>query len=571
MLGGFAMNKKIKLVDSMKTKIVLQVLFAMLCMTIISLAISIPKTRSNVSNLTQNYMLSEAKAYGELLETMAQMSPTDVLSDVQTLTAILSKVQIGGMSSSYAYLVSADGTMLYHPTAEKIGQPVENAVVTGIVQNLAKGIKDEPACVTYDFKGANKYAAYYVDEAGSFVLVISADEKDAHSTVNEMSRSLIIGSLIAFVIILAAVSWMINRLVQPLSKLTAIVDKVAGLDFTKNEEQKVLNRRKDEIGLISRAIDNLHMQLSTIIAAIQNQGDQLAVSNQAFEKEFGEIIEGINNVNVAVEEIALGSTSQAQETTSAGEHVINIGTAIETNSNAVHVLENSITKMNELAEQSANMLSELADINDRTTGNIRVVMEQTGMTNRSSEKIKEAVHLIQDIASQTNLLSLNASIEAARAGDSGRGFAVVAEEIRKLAEDSAQRASEIDAIAMELMANSTDSVEKMDELNNAATVQRDKLSETMQSFESLQGEIGEVSDASKDIFEQTGRISKLNVGVSSVIEQLSAIAEQNAASTQETSATMNSLTGSIDKCKEETEALSSLSVKLKEQTGKFRF
>ena len=565
------MNKKIKLVNSMKTKIALQVLFAMLCMTIISLVISIPKTRGNVSNLTQNYMLSEAKAYGELLETMAQMSPTDVLSDVQTLTSILSKVQIGGMSSSYAYLVSADGAMLYHPTAEKIGQPVENAVVTGIVQNLEKGIKDEPACVTYEFKGANKYAAYYVDEAGSFVLVISADEKDAYSSVNEMSRSLIIGSVIAFVIILVMVSWMINRLVQPLSKLTAIVDKVAGLDFTKNEEQEVLNRRKDEIGLISRAIDNLHMQLSTIIAAIQNQGDQLAVSNQAFEKEFGEIIEGISNVNVAVEEIALGSTSQAQETTSAGEHVINIGTAIETNSNAVHVLENSITKMNELAEQSANMLSELAEINDQTTGNIKVVMEQTGMTNRSSEKIKEAVLLIQDIASQTNLLSLNASIEAARAGDSGRGFAVVAEEIRKLAEDSAQRASEIDAIAMELMTNSTDSVEKMDELNNAATIQRDKLSETMQSFESLQSEISEVSEASKDIFEQTGRISKLNVGVSSVIEQLSAIAEQNAASTQETSATMNSLTGSIDKCKEETEALSSLSVKLKEQTGKFRF
>lgn len=565
------MNKKIKLVNSMKTKIALLVLFAMLCMTIISLVISIPKTRGNVSKLTQNYMLSEAKAYGELLETMAQMSPTDVLSDVQTLTSILSKVQIGGMSSSYAYLVSADGTMLYHPTAEKIGQPVENAVVTGIVQNLEKGIKDEPACVTYEFKGANKYAAYYVDEAGSFVLVISADEKDAYSSVNEMSRSLIIGSVIAFVIILVMASWMINRLVQPLSKLTAIVDKVAGLDFTKNEEQEVLNRRKDEIGLISRAIDNLHMQLSTIIAAIQNQGDQLAVSNQAFEKEFGEIIEGISNVNVAVEEIALGSTSQAQETTSAGEHVINIGTAIETNSNAVHVLENSITKMNELAEQSANMLSELAEINDQTTGNIKVVMEQTGMTNRSSEKIKEAVLLIQDIASQTNLLSLNASIEAARAGDSGRGFAVVAEEIRKLAEDSAQRASEIDAIAMELMTNSTDSVEKMDELNNAATIQHDKLSETMQSFESLQSEISEVSEASKDIFEQTGRISKLNVGVSSVIEQLSAIAEQNAASTQETSATMNSLTGSIDKCKEETEALSSLSIKLKEQTGKFRF
>jgi methyl-accepting chemotaxis protein len=360
-------------------------------------------------------------------------------------------------------------------------------------------------------------------------------------------------------------------MIKPLTSLTGIVDKVAGLDFTDNAEQQVLNQRKDEIGLISRAIDNLHSQLRSIIISIQRQGDQLVNSNASFEKEFTDIIEGITNVNVAVEEIAMGSTSQAHETNSAGEHVSNIGTAIQTNSSAVSALENSIKKMNELAERSAAMLSELVSINAQTTGNIQVVMEQTGMTNRSSEKIEEAVSLIQDIASQTNLLSLNASIEAARAGDSGRGFAVVAEEIRKLAEDSAQRASEIDAIAKELMTNSTDSVEKMGELTSAATVQRDKLNDTMQSFKSLQDEIIEVSDASKDIFEQTGVINKLNVDVRSVIEQLSSIAEQNAASTQETSATMNSLAGNIDKCKEETEALSSLSNQLREQTGKFRF
>ncbi|MCI5856710.1 MAG: methyl-accepting chemotaxis protein [Agathobacter sp.] len=565
------MSDKIKRKDSMRTKILILLAVAMICITGSSLMFSIPKTRENISSVTQHYMLSEAKAYGQLLEKTIQLEGTDLLASVDALKDTFAEVKIHGMDTSYLYLVSADGIMLYHPTADKIGKPVENAVVTGIVQDLQNGIKDEPACVTYEFKGVNKYAAFYVDTASSFILVISADESDAFAPVNQMAISAIGSAVAVFIILLIIGVIIVGRMVKPLTELTQIVNKVAGLDFTKNEKQAKLNLRKDEIGLISRAIDNLHKQLSTIISTIQNQGEQLAVSNQAFEKEFGGIIESITNVNTAVEEIALGSTSQAQETTSAGEHVMNIGTAIETNNNAVGVLEESIKKMNELATQSATMLAELTEINNKTTGNIKAVMEQTTMTNHSSEKIKEAVALIQDIASQTNLLSLNASIEAARAGDSGRGFAVVAEEIRKLAEDSAKRASEIDAIAVELMTNSTDSVQKMSELNNASTLQHNKLDETKRSFTSLQDEISDVSNASKDIFEQTGRISNLNVDVSSVIEQLSAIAEENAASTQETSATMNSLTGSIDKCKEETAALGSLSVMLKEQTGKFRF
>lgn len=565
------MSDKVKRKNSMRTKILILLAGAMICITGSSLMFSIPKTRENISSVTRSYMLSEAKAYGQLLEKTIQLEGSDISASVDELKDTFAAVQIHGMDTSYLYLVSADGTMLYHPTADKIGKPVENAVVTGIVQDLENGIKDEPACVTYEFKGTNKYAAFYVDTASSFILVITADESDAFAPVNQMAVKAVGSAVAVFIIVLIIGVIVIGKMVKPLTELTQIVNKVAGLDFTENEKQAKLNLRKDEIGLIGRAIDNLHKQLSTIISVIQNQGEQLAVSNQAFEKEFGGIIESITNVNTAVEEIALGSTSQAQETTSAGEHVMNIGTAIETNNNAVSALEESIKKMNELAAQSAAMLAELTEINDKTTGNIKAVMEQTTMTNHSSEKIKEAVALIQDIASQTNLLSLNASIEAARAGDSGRGFAVVAEEIRKLAEDSAKRASEIDAIAVELMTNSTDSVQKMGELNNASTVQRNKLDDTKKSFTSLQDEINDVSNASKNIFEQTGRISSLNVDVSSVIEQLSAIAEENAASTQETSATMNSLTGSIDKCKEETAALGSLSVMLKEQTGKFRF
>lgn len=227
--------------------------------------------------------------------------------------------------------------------------------------------------------------------------------------------------------------------------------------------------------------------------------------------------------------------------------------------------------MNTLATESVTELAELTRINEWTTETIRAVTEQTDRTNQSAEKINEAVVAIEDIASQTNMLSLNASIEAARAGESGRGFAVVAEQIRKLAEDSANSAEQIEAIVRELISNSEDGVGKMHDLSDASKVQAERLENTTRAFDDLQREIKEVSVNSKQIFEQTGSINQLKNGVSTVIEQLAAIAEENAASTQQTSASMFTLTENIDKCKEETSALSDLSEQLNEQTGRFTF
>lgn len=565
------MGKKVKFTSSMKFKIMAIVLFGMLFVTVINLIITIPLMKKDIKQVTQNYMLTQAQDYGYILDTTIAMSAGNVLENTNYMTSMLKDVGIRDMDSSYAYLVSADGTMLYHPTAEKIGQPVENAVVTKLVADLSQGIINEPACIEYEFKGVTKYAAYYIDKAGSYILVVSADESDAFATINQLSNTMIATGVVVMILLMFSSAIILNRMISCIGVLTEIVEKTASLDLTPNAQQAALDKRKDEIGLMSRAVGHMHDELRGIVETIKDQGDQLASSNNQFELQFKDIVDGISNVNSAVEEIALGSTSQAQETTSASDHVLNIGNAIESNSAAVNVLEESIANMNTLAEESNGMLQELIEINNRTSIYLNQVLEQINTTNESSEKIKTAVALIQDIASQTNLLSLNASIEAARAGESGRGFAVVAEEIRKLAEDSAARAAEIDAVAMELMGNARESVDKMEELNREAELQLQKLDETKHSFEGLTGEMIQVSNASEDILKQTNIINSLKTDVSNVIEQLAAIAEENAASTQETSATMNVLTGTIDHCKEETELLNELSELLSQQTQKFKF
>lgn len=391
--------------------------------------------------------------------------------------------------------------------------------------------------------------------------------------VQEFMRSIILvlcGIAVAAYVICLVTSIGISRsIAKRIEKASVRVRVLADGDLS-GEIEVGNTKSKDEIDVMNHAVSHLHKELKDIVAAIARQADQLNSSNTEFNTKFTTIADNVGNVNVAVEEIAMGSSSQAQETTSASQQVADMAEVIDQNVKSVSDLELSVKKMDEIAAQAEENLGELENINNKTLDTIETVTEQTNATNQSAGKIGEAVQMIQSIAEQTNLLSLNASIEAARAGEAGKGFAVVAEEIRSLSEESASSASQIEAIVKELVANSDESVKKMNRVNEDAQIQKEKLGDTKRAFEGLKGEMDTVSAATQDIYAQSEKLEQQKNAINGVVEQLAAISEENAASTEETSASMQTLSGTIDDCRQETAALSDLSVNLKQQTSRFK-
>lgn len=354
-----------------------------------------------------------------------------------------------GVESSYAYMVSSDGTMLYHPTQSKVGEPVENEVIKEVVAKIQSGIIPQPEVVSYEFNGKVKYASYYVLSTKD-VIVISTDEEEILSGITAMMVNSGEGMLTVMIVLGVVIFIVTGIMMKPLKKITLLINEMAELKFINHPWGTKLTKGKDECGTMAKAVAEMRESLRNVIRDIGSASEHLDEIVHTLQQTTSEVNDSCTDNSATTEELAAGM----QETTATTQTLVSSIEDMKDESG-------EIQKMSvEGEELSGEIENRAADLKRSATESVRVAREMFASLQKKTaktieeakavEKINELTEVIMRISSQTSLLALNASIEAARAGEAGKGFAVVATEIGNLANQTSETVANINNIVAEV-------------------------------------------------------------------------------------------------------------------------
>lgn len=519
-------TEKVTFVHRIGFKIILlAVLLTAFTSAVITVSSAIISKKTVVQN-TKNDMKTIAEAYGQYTSTGFMLVQAGMYELDYVLQTCLKDCKIEGLDSSYGYLVGADGTMLYHPNADKIGQPVENSVVKGLVSDIQAGKIPDPDCVEYDYKGESKYAGYYIIPNVNAILVVTADEDEILEDINATIKSLAFVTC-GIIVIAIIISYILGMIITaPIKKVTTVVEKTSDFDFTDIEGLDVFLKRKDECGVIMRAVVDMRRALRGILGDISSVSHQINYNVGELAGAGREVNSICTDNSATTEQLA----ASMQETSATAE---SIGNSVDSMKSAASEIKDLSVKGEGLAREIMERAEGLKKSTEEATArtktmykDVKIKTDEAIEDSKSVNKINELTEAIMAISSQTSLLALNASIEAARAGDAGRGFAVVATEIGNLADQTSSTVANINEIVSEVneaVAKMTRSLgDTVDFLENIVikdyeqftdvSIQYNNDADTFQnSMQTIEGEVRSLNDA----------IDAISVSVNGIVDTVS--------------------------------------------------
>lgn len=480
--------------------------------------------------------------------------------DLAIMEDMRSKISIG--KTGYAFITDTQGQILAHPDAKM----VEERSNVSDVEIVKKALTGESGAQIYEYKGVKVFGSYTTVPTTRWAVVVRQTHEEAFASITQTQIKMVSTAVVILLITIVIGFILSKSMIKPLLVLKEAAKQLAQGNLAHNFNVNT----GDEIGELSESFIDMRESLKSLVQQISSASENVTTSSKDVldSSKQAELVAG--QIAEATSQLALGSDEQAKSVENTFASINKIVQSIdEIAVNSTRSIESS-SEAEELVKIGAEIVSTQDIKMKESTGAVGQVSEVIFMLNDKTIQIGQIVEVIEGISEQTNLLALNAAIEAARAGEQGRGFAVVADEVRKLAEESQTSIGRIQTIIKDIQNTTNTAVDSVKYATDTISQQNEAVQNTSRIFKDILGIVNTIASEIQEISNSTDGVKGAGENILQDMERILAVSEETAASTEEVTASTEEQTTYSENIVREVEKLSTMAEELKNYIKKFR-